>query len=85
MGREVYEEMLRTAQSAAESPELAVELCLFLACSESDGISGRLISARWDAWKELAAHRDELAASDIYTLRRIVPRDRAKAWEAMRD
>ena len=53
-----------------------------LACVEwllspgSDGISGRLISAPWDPWKTLAARRDDLAASDIYTLRRIVPEDR---------
>jgi NAD(P)-dependent dehydrogenase (short-subunit alcohol dehydrogenase family) len=80
MGQKAYDEMLRIAQNGGESTDLAVELCLFLAGPESDGISGRLISARWDAWKELAAHRDELAASDIYTLRRIVPRDRAKAW-----
>jgi NAD(P)-dependent dehydrogenase (short-subunit alcohol dehydrogenase family) len=80
MGQKAYDEMLQVAQGGYESPESAVELCLFLAGSASEGISGRLISARWDAWKELAAHRDELAASDIYTLRRIVPRDRAKTW-----
>jgi NAD(P)-dependent dehydrogenase (short-subunit alcohol dehydrogenase family) len=80
MGQKAYDEMLRIAQNGGESTDLAVELCLFLAGPESDGISGRLISARWDAWKELTAHRDELAASDIYTLRRIVPRDRAKTW-----
>ena len=57
-----------------------MELALFLAGPESDGITGRLISARWDAWRDLAAHREELGASDIFTLRRIVPRDRDKTW-----
>jgi NAD(P)-dependent dehydrogenase (short-subunit alcohol dehydrogenase family) len=80
MGQAAYEDMRRIAQEGGESPELAVELALFLAGPESDGISGRLISARWDEWRELAAHRDELAAGDVYTLRRIVPRDRAKNW-----
>ena len=50
------------------------------ASSQSDGITGRLISAVWDAWDELPARRDELAGSDIYTLRRIVPEDRDKNW-----
>jgi 3-oxoacyl-[acyl-carrier protein] reductase len=34
----------------------------------------------WDPWRDLGSHRDELAGSDIYTLRRIVPGDRGKTW-----
>ena len=48
---------------------------------KSDGISGKLISAPWDPWQNLAARREELMKSDIYTLRRIVPEDRGKKWE----
>jgi NAD(P)-dependent dehydrogenase (short-subunit alcohol dehydrogenase family) len=55
-------------------------LAAFLASRASDGITGRLISAVWDRWEELADHRSELADSDIYTLRRIVPADRGKSW-----
>ena len=48
-----------------------------LACSSasaaSDGITGKLLSAVWDPWEELPAHRDDLDATDVYTLRRIVP------------
>ena len=39
----------------------------------SDGISGRLLSAQWDDWAGLAAQRDALAKSDLYTLRRVTP------------
>jgi NAD(P)-dependent dehydrogenase (short-subunit alcohol dehydrogenase family) len=78
MGQPAYDDMLRIAQGGGNPPEQAVALTFFLASPASDGISGRLISARWDAWRELAAHRDELG--DIYTLRRIVPGDRAKDW-----
>jgi NAD(P)-dependent dehydrogenase (short-subunit alcohol dehydrogenase family) len=56
-------------------------LAVFLASRASDGITGRLISAVWDRWEELADHRSELAGSDIYTLRRIVPADRGKSWQ----
>jgi NAD(P)-dependent dehydrogenase (short-subunit alcohol dehydrogenase family) len=45
----------------------------WLLSPESDGISGRLISAVWDPWPGLRAHRDALAAGDGYTLRRVVP------------
>jgi hypothetical protein len=34
----------------------------------------------WDPWKDLPDHLEELQASDIYTLRRIVPEDRKRSW-----
>ena len=52
---------------------------VFLASAASDGISGKLLSAVWDPWETLASHRDDLR-SDIYTLRRIVPKDRGLPW-----
>jgi 3-oxoacyl-[acyl-carrier protein] reductase len=51
-----------------------------LLSAQSDGISGKLISAPWDPWQNLPALRDELMKSDIYTLRRIVPEDRGKKF-----
>jgi 3-oxoacyl-[acyl-carrier protein] reductase len=60
--------------------EQGAELIAFLASSEADGISGRLLSAVWDDWRALPGHRERLAASDVYTLRRIVPSDRA--WDS---
>ena len=60
--------------------ERAAELVLFLASSDSDGISGRLISAVWDSWEGLPQRREALDATDIYTPRRIVPKDRGLDW-----
>ena len=57
------------------------DLCCFLLSGASDGITGRLISAVWDPWQDLAKHREELCEGDIYTLRRIVPEDRNLKWE----
>ena len=53
---------------------------VFLASSASDGITGRLLSALWDDWASLPGRREQLAKSDIYTLRRIVPEDRGEKW-----
>jgi 3-oxoacyl-[acyl-carrier protein] reductase len=39
-----------------------------------------LLSAVWDPWADLPARLTELAESDIYTLRRIVPKDRGRNW-----
>jgi 3-oxoacyl-[acyl-carrier protein] reductase len=53
----------------------------FLLSPESDGISGRLISGLWDAYRSLPGRRQELQKSDIYTLRRIVPEERGLDWK----
>ncbi|HET7294378.1 MAG TPA: SDR family oxidoreductase, partial [Vicinamibacteria bacterium] len=52
------------------------ELAAFLASAASDGITGRLLSAVWDDWAAVARERERLSASDVYTLRRVVPADR---------
>ncbi len=58
----------------------ALDCVEWLLSPASDGISGRLISAPWDPWKNLSAYTAELAASDIFTLRRVVPEERGKKW-----
>ena len=56
------------------------DLAVFLGSAASDGITGKLLSAVWDPWETLPEHRTELNASDVYTLRRIVPDDRGFKW-----
>ena len=68
------------AEEGATPLELGASLCVYLASKESDGITGKLLSAQWDPWRDLQKHREELARSDIYCLRRIVPEDRGKKW-----
>jgi NAD(P)-dependent dehydrogenase (short-subunit alcohol dehydrogenase family) len=78
-GLREHEAALRTKKEGEGALDRAVRLCVFLASPRSDGITGRLISAVWDPWEELPGWREELMASDVYTLRRIVPKDRGKA------
>jgi len=56
------------------------DLAVFLGSPASDGITGKLISAMWDPWRDLGAHLEDLRSSDVYTLRRIVPKDRGWSW-----
>ena len=60
--------------------EKALGLVEWLLSPASDGISGRLIAAPWDPWSRLGERAAELASSDVYTLRRIVPEDRGMKW-----
>ena len=80
IGPSYIEEAGRQRANGEPAFAKATGLCVFLASAESDGITGRLISAAWDPWPELPARREELAKSDIYTIRRIVPEDRGKTW-----
>lgn len=76
VGAELYERSLRQREEGGTPLEKGAALAVFLASGESDGITGRLLSAVWDDWAGLPARREELAGSDVYTLRRIVPADR---------
>jgi NAD(P)-dependent dehydrogenase (short-subunit alcohol dehydrogenase family) len=80
VGRAFYEQALRQKAQGGTPMERGASLCVFLASSDSDGITGKLLSAVWDPWESLADHIDDLTDSDIYTLRRLVPKDRGKDW-----
>jgi hypothetical protein len=68
------------SRDSAETMERAARLIEFLVSADSDGITGRLISAVWDPWEGLPQRRGLLDETDIYTLRRIVPKDRGLDW-----
>ena len=72
---EYYQKLLKQKETGGTPLNIASELCVYLASDESNGITGKLISAVWDDWKNLHNHLPELD-SDVYTLRRIVPEDR---------
>lgn len=80
VGPAFFEKNKQWKEKGATSPDLGASLAVYLASAESNGITGRLLSAQWDPWKSLHEHREELAKSDIYCLRRIVPEDRGKKW-----
>jgi len=80
VGAAFYEKNKVWKEKGATPLEFGAALAVYLAGPESNGITGKLIIAQWDPWKTLHEHRDELAKSDIYCLRRIVPEDRGKKW-----
>ncbi|MEP6669096.1 MAG: SDR family oxidoreductase [Chthoniobacter sp.] len=75
-GCEEYEAAQRQLTQGGQSIEKAFGLVEFLLSEESDGLTGRLLSAQWDNWAGLPAHAAKLAESEIYQLRRILPEER---------
>ncbi|MDB5552056.1 MAG: family oxidoreductase [Rhizobium sp.] len=80
VGASLHARMVKLKQEGGTPLALGAALCGYLASAESDGLTGRLIAAPWDPWPFSEPHRGEITESDIYTLRRIVPKDRGKAW-----
>jgi 3-oxoacyl-[acyl-carrier protein] reductase len=80
VGQDFHARMIKIRQEGGTPLQRGAELCVYLASSASNGITGRLLSAVWDPWSSLQEHAAELQNSDIYTLRRIVPEDRGQRW-----
>ena len=80
IGADFFERSKRQKEKGGIPLEKGAELAVFLASSASDGMTGKLISAVWDPWKTFHENLEDLQKTDIYTLRRIVPKDRQMAW-----
>jgi NAD(P)-dependent dehydrogenase (short-subunit alcohol dehydrogenase family) len=79
VGVAFFEKNKTWKEKGAVPLELGASVAVYLASAESDGITGKLISAQWDPWEKLHEFKNDLGG-DIYTLRRIVPKDRGKTW-----
>ena len=79
-GKKEYAQALEQQQSGGAPVAKVVGLVRFLLSRESDGINGKLISAPWDPWDRLGNFKERLRQSDIYSLRRITPKDRGETW-----
>jgi len=79
VGQAFYDRALEQQRSGGVPLERGAELARWLASAASDGVTAKLLSAVWDPWGELPEHLEDLA-TDVYTLRRIVPSDRGLGW-----
>jgi NAD(P)-dependent dehydrogenase (short-subunit alcohol dehydrogenase family) len=60
---------------------VAARTVAFLLSPRAQGITGRFVAAPHDDWEHWPEHRREIEGSDLFTLRRIVPRDRGMNWQ----
>lgn len=72
------EEELR---SGGVPPARAASTVRFLLSEDSAPITGKLVAAVHDDWANWPGHADQIAQSDLFTLRRVVPRDRGLEWQ----
>ncbi len=72
-GQAEYQAALRQKTTGEAPLAKALDCVCWLLSPASDGISGRLISAPWDALETLQTQREVIARSELYTLRRVTP------------
>ncbi len=80
VGKAFYDRAVQQRDQGGTQLERGAQLAVYLASGNSDGLTGKLISAVWDPWESFGGHLPDLQKSDIYTLRRIVPKDRGQNW-----
>jgi 3-oxoacyl-[acyl-carrier protein] reductase len=72
VGAAYYERTTRAiAEGSGDPPTFAAELATFLCSDESRGITGKLLSARWDPWRDAGFQQRLRDEADLATLRRI--------------
>jgi NAD(P)-dependent dehydrogenase (short-subunit alcohol dehydrogenase family) len=69
-GKDFLEKSRKQKMDGGTPPEKATELAVFLASEESDFVTGKVLSAIWDDYRNFHRVKDKLEGS-LYNLRRI--------------
>lgn len=80
-GQKFLEKTKQEIEKGGVPAELGASAAAFLVSDSAQGISGKFISAPYDSWKEFSKHLKELQNTDLFTLRRIIPKDRGFSWQ----
>ena len=70
---QIHETGLRVTSGGGASIDRCADLAVWLAGSDSEGLSGRIISAFTDDFESLSPSIPDIMGSDIYTIRRVDP------------
>jgi NAD(P)-dependent dehydrogenase (short-subunit alcohol dehydrogenase family) len=70
-GTDYHHRTRRQIDEGGVPPEAAAELVAFLLSDAASGITGKLISAQWDNWRDPDARRRLAEDPDFATLRRV--------------
>ena len=60
---------------------VGADCAAFLVSDAARGITGKFVAAPYDRYAEWPRHLRELRGSDLFTLRRILPKERGMDWQ----
>ncbi len=76
IGEKNWQALQDRLASGGDSIYKASELALFIACQNRKELNGRVISAIWDNWENISKQKEKIIDTDVFQMRRIVPKDR---------
>jgi 3-oxoacyl-[acyl-carrier protein] reductase len=80
-GKDYLEKTQAALEAGGVSPHVAAEASAFLVSDAARGITGKFVAAAYDGYTKWPGHIAELRDTDIFTLRRILPRERGMDWQ----
>jgi 3-oxoacyl-[acyl-carrier protein] reductase len=80
-GSDYLERTKGELESGGVPPEVPAAAAVFLISDAARGITGKFVSAVYDGWQTWPEHLAEIEGSDLFTLRRIVPKERGLSWQ----
>ena len=80
VGNEFYNRSVKQKENGGAGFQKGIDLINFLISDAGDKITGKLISAQWDNFEKWPDNIVKVTESDVYTLRRIVGKDRKLDW-----
>ena len=75
IGKKFYNKLLEVKKNGGDDINISVNL-IFELSKKNNKINGKIISALWDEWHKFKNNFKKLNSSDVYTLRRIVGKER---------
>ena len=80
-GKEYLERTKAEIEKGGVPASVAASAATFLISEQAKGITGKFVAAPYDGWRDWPKHLDELRSTDIFTLRRILPKEREMDWQ----
>ena len=80
-GEEYLARTMAEIETGGVPATVGARAAVFLLSDAAKGITGKLVAAVHDELETWPLHLPELSGTDLFTLRRIVPRDRGLDWQ----
>jgi NAD(P)-dependent dehydrogenase (short-subunit alcohol dehydrogenase family) len=80
-GKAFLENTRQQIETGGVPASVGARAAAFLLSDESKGITGKFVAAPYDGWADWPKHLDVIEKTDVFTLRRIVPKDRGMDWQ----
>ncbi len=80
-GKEYLERTKAEIEKGGVPASVGANAAAFLLSDRAKGITGKFVAAPYDGYQDWPKHLEELKSTDIFTLRRVLPKERGMDWQ----